>query len=333
MEEILEVLIMPIVKMTEMYDLKTTKDKIGVLGIHTPDANIVSKRWLGLYMNYKYMRVLGCSFRVACASLLPADPLQVSTEAGSVAPQDVMNPILYRAVSNDSWNYIVGRLYASSNESTSVNFVEANSSGSAAGAENVYYALLGDTGWKKALPQSGFSMSRLRPLVYNVVNTFGTMDTAYDTGTANLNDNPYSSNANGVAFSSGTATTFRGHAVPYPRIPATRPSTGSDTANPSFAPSPIAKTYVACIVLPPGKLTEFYFRLVVDWYVEFTGITSLVDKMSYAQSAGVGSLVYARNYTFPSATSAKELVSDQETVTEESSVDSIDADVNLIMEN
>lgn len=325
---------MPTVKMTEMYDLKTTVGKIGVLGVHTPTSSIVAKRWNGLFMNYKFFRVVGCNIRLACASLLPADPLQVSTSAGSVAPQDIMNPILYRAVSNDSWNYFVGRLYTISNESQSIKFINAiPGNGTEAAAENTYYAMLGEDGWKKAMPQSGFSMRRLRPFVHSVVDTYGNLDPGYGMQTADLNTHPYSDTGSSIGYAAGDAQVLRGKAVPYPRIPCTRPTTGSDSANPQFTVNDIAKTYVACIVLPPGKLTEFYFRLVVDWYIEFTGLTSLVDKFNYSQTAAVGSLFYARGYSFPSASSAKDLVTDSETVTEESTVDTIDADVELIMEN
>lgn len=325
---------MPTVKMTEMYDLKTSVGKIGVLGVHTPTSAIVAKRWNGLFMNYKFFRVVGCNIRLACASLLPADPLQVSTSAGSIAPQDLMNPILYRAVSNDSWNYFVGRLYGYSTESQSIKYVDAiPTSGSEAGAENAYYAMLGEDGWKKAMPQSGFAMRKLRPIVHSVVDTYGNIEPTYGMDADSLNSHPYSSSATAVAYNSSDGQVLRGRSMPYPRIACTRPSTGTDSANPSFSVNDIAKTYVACIVLPPGKLTEFYFRLVVDWFIEFTGLTSLVDKMNYTQVAGVGSLVYARGYTFPSASSAKDLVSDRETVTEESTVDTIDADVELIMEN
>lgn len=324
---------MPIVKMTEMYDLKTSKDKIGVLGIHTPSSTIVSKRWQGLFMNYKFMRVLGCNVRVACASLLPADPLQVSVSEGAIAPQDIMNPILYRAVSNDSWNYFVGRLYNASAESRSIKYVDAlPSGGTAQGAENAYYAMLGESGWKKAMPQAGFSMRRLVPIVHSVVDTYGNLDTTYGMLVEDMNNHPVSATGNTISYSSTEGQVLRGAAQPYPRIPCTRPDTGLDSANPTFAVNDIAKTYVACIVLPPGKLTEFYFRLAVEWYIEFSGLISLVDKLNYNQIAGVGSLVYARNFTFPDA-NAKDLVSENEKVTEESTVDSIDADLDLIMES
>lgn len=323
---------MPVVKMTEMYDMKTTTGKIGVVGVHTPSAAIVAKRWNGLFMNYKYFRVLGCNVRVACASLLPADPLQVKTDEGYIAPQDIMNPILYRAVSNDSWNYFVGRLYSYTTESQSIKFIDANPATTPEGAENAYYAMLGESGWKKAMPQSGFSMKNLKPLVHSVVDTYGNIDTNYGMEVDSLNSHPYASSATGVAYNSSDGQVLRGKPVPYPRIACTRPYTGSDAANPSFAVNEIAKTYVACIILPPGKLTEFYFRLAVEWYIEFTGLTSLVEKLTYPQVAGVGSLVYARNYSFEPASKVEDVVGDAAKVSEESTVDALDADLDLIME-
>lgn len=326
---------MPVVKMTEMYDMKTSTGKVGVIGVHTPNSQIISKRWQGLFINYKYFRVLSCNIRVACASLLPADPLQVGVEAGSVAPQDMMNPILYRAVSNDSWNFMVGRLYGSSDETNSVKYVLANpaSSATAGGAENAYYAMLGESGWKKALPQSGFSMNGLKPLVHSVVNTYGNLDTIYGMTAEDLNTHPYANSGTSVAYNSTEGQVLRGKAFPYPRIACTRPDTGNNNVAPNWQINDIAKTYVACIVLPPGKLTEFYFRLIVDWYIEFSGITSLTDKLNYNQLAGQGSLYYATNYTFPSASKISDLVTENEAVTEESTVDGIDTDLDLIMES
>lgn len=322
---------MPTVKMTEVYDLKTTRDKIGILGIHTPDAITISKRWMGLFMNYKKFRVRSCNIRLACASLLPADPLQVGVEGpNAVAPQDLMNPILYRAMSNDVWNWFMGRLYSAFSGNRSIKFLDAFPGGTAGGAENVYYAMLGESGWRKAMPQAGLQMKNLVPLVHQVVDTFGNMDIGFGNQGSELDNHPYV-NASGTLGTDNTVPqVLKGRAMPYPSIACTDPNTGSDAANPSFVPQSINKTFVACLVLPPGKLTEFYFRLVVDWYIDFFELTSIVDKLNYQQVAGVGSLVYARNYSFESAKSASEV---DESATNTNTVDTIGTDINLIMES
>lgn len=183
------------VKVSETYDLSTKVGKMGLVGIHTPEGRLVYKHWEGLYKNYRRVRFASCDVAMACASMLPADPLQIGVEAGSIAPQDMFNPILYKACSNDSMSQILNRIYAGStatNVDVAKNSVIASNEASFGnagvivgehGAESVsntpsqfdiYYALLSDTnGWKKAMPQAGLQMRGLYPLVWSVLKTLG----------------------------------------------------------------------------------------------------------------------------------------------------------------
>lgn len=329
------------VRVSEMYDLCTTTDKIGLIGIHTPTTANLSRKWNGFLMNHKFMRVLSCDVKIACASYLPADPLQVSTEAGSIAPQDMMNPILYRAVSNDSFNFIIGRLYAA--DGTDTNSLKFNSdpfSGSSASNYNAYYAMLSDDGWRKAMPQQGLSMRKLRPLVHEMVSTFGNMEVSDSTDEWSEQDIVIRSSANGATVNSGSIigssvnSFLRGKAKPFPRMPCTLASTGSDAANPSYAPLTIPKTYVACIVMPPAKLCPMYYRLIVTWYIEFSEPCSLLEKQNFNQMAGSGSLSYAIGYTFPETAKSLDAAVEgtDDVVSNGSTLDTINVDPTLVMD-
>jgi hypothetical protein len=173
------------VRVSETYDLSTKPDKMGMLGIHTPDGKLVYTMWSGLFHNFRKMRYVSCDVAMACASMLPADPLQIGVEAGDIAPQDMFNPILYKACSNDSMSNLLNRLYAGAhnvglpwvgkNSVTSDNDPEFNlSSTQDVDQFAMYYGLLSDTsGWKKAMPQAGLQMKGLVPITWSLLATQG----------------------------------------------------------------------------------------------------------------------------------------------------------------
>lgn len=195
---------MVMVRVSETYDLSTKIGKMGLVGIHTPDGDLIDRMWSGLIQNYKYMKFLKCDVAMACASMLPADPLQVGVEAGSIAPQDLFNPILYKAVSNDSMSnlqaYLQSQGYKAASDPALLkgSIVDINDTTFRAGTsdspweapqDNIYYSLLANPdGWKKAMPQSGLNMSGLYPLVYSVVSNYG--QSPYFTGSASAGMDP-----------------------------------------------------------------------------------------------------------------------------------------------
>lgn len=319
-----------IVRITNMYDMQSTIKKMGILGIHTPSTTAITSKYSGLFRNYKYMKVLSCDIRLACASLLPADPLQVGVEAGQVSPADMMNPLLYRAVSNDTWNTVMNRLYATGsgysgdvvrafpNAWTSSNVTDTM-------AANIYYALLADDGWRKAMPQSGLSMTGLRPLVYQVVNNFGnTGGIGQTTGnSATQLDNVSATAPGGSSTNVSTAQTIRGSAIPMPRIP----TVGNETGLPNNVP----KTFVACLVIPPADLTVMYYRLVVSWTIEFQDVRPISDWATLSEIANIGS---SSHYSAWSVSASKDLekIDEDDDVEEVGFVDALNMSPKLVME-
>ena len=170
------------VKVSETYDLSTKTNKMGLLGIHTPDGKLVYSMWRGFYENFRKMRFVSCDVAMACASMLPADPLQIGVEAGDIAPQDMFNPILYKACSNDSMSTLLNKIYAGGDIYGDGTWLNKNSVSSENTPEftyddtrdidqfAMYYGLLADTdGWKKAMPQAGLEMRNLVPLTFSIV--------------------------------------------------------------------------------------------------------------------------------------------------------------------
>lgn len=331
------------IRVSETYDLRTAVNKFGLLGIHTPSTSMIARLYPGLLLNYKYMHVDKCDFAIACASTLPADPLSVGTEAGDIAPQDLFNPILYKAVSNDAFETVVNRLYGSD-----INPINLGQDGSVtasatvgndpftgyANSSNIYYTLLAEDGWRKAMPQAGFAMKNLVPLVYNVVNTFG--NTLLPTSASSLNTVTGETSAGSPINNTGLATTFRGHTMPMPRLPTITQGqvapdwTGSGSVPeipmPSF--SRIPKTFVACICVPPAKQHILFYRLRIVWTITLSEPVSLPARSQVGSIYNTGAYVYT-DWTATSA--AKALV--DAGASENSTIDGVDLDIERIMES
>lgn len=303
------------VKTREVYDLHTEPNKLGFIAIHTPSPRIL-ENWTGLATNTKMMRLVKCDVKCACASQLPADPQQIGTESGDIAPQDMFNPILYTATSNEYMNTILSGMYRQT-PTTGFNFGDTNGPSASykvgwmdnINQENLYYGLLAQTGvWKKSMPQSGFRILGLKPQVHMLVNTQGQLSPP------GVTPDVYSE-ITGSAVAGGTGNQMRGPTRPLPAIP-TMYLTGTEWQNPvpsgglgsegqrifdsAWRMNYWAPVYVAAIILPPARLQQMYFRMTVEWTVEFMGLRGRFDMLNPTTLAYVGqpnNLAYYSDYS------------------------------------
>lgn len=296
---------MPRVRLSSMYDLQTNT-KFGVIGIHTPTAGQLVTKYDGLLRNYKYMKIKSCSVKIACASVLPADPLQVGVVAGKISPADMMNPILYRAVSNDSWNVFLNRIYVSNWQGDSADGVDdAFSSVTQGNSEKVYYSLLSTPGWRKVMPQQGLSVKNLKPLVHDVISVFGQQGMITSVASEKMADESVivTGNSGQPAVTGSVNTIFRGRTHPMPAIPTAQIL--PDGAVLQTAPG-IPKTMVLAIVMPFSQLQVMYYRMIVTWDIVFFGLRPATE---LAMSTAITDGAYAR-YSRWTVSSSKELESD-----------------------
>lgn len=339
---------MVFVTISETYDLSTKPNKMSLIGIHTPSNDIIMKTYPGLCMNSKYCRIVKQDVTIACASMLPADPLQVGVSAGDIAPQDLFNPILYKAVSNESMSTLEARLaglgFNPTSEGVSIDGPSAIKTDEVTELVDdfaVYYALLGNRdGFRTAAPQQGLNLSGLVPLVFDRYYNYGS--------NAGVGSDDY---VKGITVDGDTLKvdnvlvgTMRGRAHPMPRFNTTfvTNATGSDTPaagghlfNGMGSGSPqncqiqmpyIVPVYTAAILMPPCKLNKLYYRMVVRTTLEFTEVRPIQEIASFAQMAALGSsgshLLYSSDYTVQSQVMSTKL----------GMVDSADADLEKIME-
>lgn len=315
---------MTFVKITETYDLSTRINKMGMIGVHTPSTSTIRQLYPGLWDSHKFVRLVKCDVTLACASMLPADPLQVGTEAGSIAPQDMFNPILYRAVTNESFDIIMGRLNTMASASTlpaghNIN-VSPEIFGNVSNSAQIYYSLLSERGWKKSMPQSGLSMRGLVPLVYPILNTFGNQ--MGPVGGATLGGNiPTVDDAGKVAYSSNKNPFFRGRAQRMPRLPTKIGLSSASEYQPVDSDMP--NSFVACLIMPPSKLHQLYYRLRVTWTISFEKVRSINEYGSLSDIQYTVGDVY---YEYLSSSSKDEMEKD------DSMVASNDMDMERIMQ-
>lgn len=240
--------------------------------------------------------------------MLPADPLQVGVEAGDIAPQDMFNPILYTAVSNDGFSNILNRLY-NDNLSTeyggSVNEEEIDTlvqQGQTFTAYDMYYGLLSwDGHFRKAMPQAGLEMRGLFPICYEVINNYGnTLPIRSEDSDENL-DMVRSASSTGAPLDFPVkATTFRGNSVRMPAIPLHTQANQSSDYDAWFP-----TTYVACIVMPPAKLHKLYYRMAIRWTIEFSEVISVADYQNLPTLGLAGRNAYSTDYAFQSSKMAQ----------------------------
>lgn len=311
---------MVFVSVSETYDLSTKAGKMSLIGIHTPSRDIIQKTYPGLCMNSKFVRIAKQDVVVACASVQPFSAEIIGTGADDIAPEDAFNPILYKAVSNDSMSNIEARLAGlqfsgSANQITGESAIVNNANVTGLADEfKVYYSLLSNRdGFKTANPQEGLVLTNLVPLVfekyYNVgVNAGLEQDTL---GTYPVD----ATGANGVHVrTTHTPHAMRGKAHPMPKFnttyvtsiasgtssPNVRVANGMGNGSPQNSQSlmpEIMPVYTACIIMPPSRSHSLFYRMVVKTTLEFTEIRPIQEIASFATlDADYAPSVYYSDY-------------------------------------
>lgn len=317
------------VRITETYDLKTEVGKIGLIGIHTPTDALLRKLYPGLMKNHRFVRFKKCDIVGACASILPADPLQVGVESGTIAPEDLFNPILMRPTSNDSFATLQARIYASPTVGALGSVSKIDGYIPTADDYKVYYSLLAEAKrFKKAMPQKGFAMRGLYPLMHTLIASYGNvtkignkyvLSEDGETPTAVPDISDVTTIENGGASSKPASVVMRGKSVKMPKIPLHYSYESSDTAQPINIP----KTFVACIITPPARLHSFYYRMRVTWTCSFEGVLSMNEIGGASRIADIADLSY-EGYTYESSKSQLDNTADL--------VDSSNVELNKVIE-
>lgn len=318
---------------------------MSLIGIHTPTKDIIQKTYPGLCMNSKYCRIVKQDVVLACASMMPFSADIVGTGADDISPEDAFNPILYKAVSNESMSTIEARLagLGTFNASAKGPSVTASNEDVTLMSDefNVYYSLLSNRdGFRTANPQQGLQMKGLVPLVFEKYYNYGINKSAAKLN--GLDSIPMiADNSQHTALTIGTTNVLemRGKAHPMPRFNTTyiTSATGAYTSgqndqngmgdgkpyNAQVEMPNLMPVYTALIIVPPKRLHSLYYRLVVRTTLEFTEVRPIQEIASFASlDSDYATLVYHSDYADQSS----------KMTSTAGMVDAKDADITKIME-
>lgn len=300
-----------VVKISETYDLSTQRNKIGLIGIHTPPRALLERHFGPLMRNYRFAKLLKCDVTLVPTASLPLDPNGVGTLGNQVAPQDAVNPLLYKAVSNTHFETLLSRIYggvnlSASSDGSSVTVVDGisdNPSSSGMSDISIYYGLLSQPkGWRKAFWNTGFHMGNLKPLMHEVIANYGNeiIGTSSDMRfrpVISQTDNAPSTN---LADASG-GSVMRGRAVVCPALPLWGGLSRNALVTTLIEPVPcdFPTVYVGAIVVPPTTSTggtRFYFRMRITWTVKMIGLVSYQEHSSLLTYSANGQASYWNDY-------------------------------------
>lgn len=298
----------------EVYDLSTVSGKLSIIGIHTPTGTTPRQMLSGFFNQFSKFRYTGCNVTMIPAAQLPADPLQVSYEAGeTIDPRDLLNPILFHGCHGQDLSSILNTIYAdqghihtgSSAEVTELNFDETTTLG-LANVEGMYYAGLSDPTFRKFNVQTGVKLNGLHPLVHSLATTLPVLAGAGDiaprieengsmAGMGNYaaiaNENWSGNFATEAAYLANRLQTVRMERLGW--LPTTRMN-GTDPTNLATltsVPVQLPRIFMGVLILPPSYKQELYFRMVITHNFEFKDFSSCLNKAALSAFAPNGDYV------------------------------------------
>lgn len=296
----------------EVYDFGTKSGQVTVIGIHTPsvEAGVLNRATPyqmlhGFFNQFRKFRYGGARVTIVPAAQLPADPLQVSFEAGqpTIDPRDLLNPILFHGCHGESLaqalDSILGDNAEGAHDTPSLDVDEKAIAQSL--IANEYYSALTDRTWRKFGVQSPARLPDLFPLVWNAGTTFpmlgvtGQMNSfdllqKIDTqlkgaGQAGLESDEihsgmmfyppmeWKANTDGQNGQNYHAQRFLSTGTKrlgwLPTYVSTAVTTDGTIDSP-VSPSPLLpKLYMGVLMFPPSYTQELYFRMTITHYFEF----------------------------------------------------------------
>lgn len=157
---------------SEVYDMHTEFGKTTLIGIHTPTTNRWQKYLGGFCQQFKRFRYKGASLSFVPVATLPADPLQVSYEAGEPGsdPRDLVNPIIHCGMRGQSMGKYLDEIFRSNLETKLTALDVANITDDAVNVdlEQMYYSAVSSPNFRKSHVQQGFRKNGLHPMVYTI---------------------------------------------------------------------------------------------------------------------------------------------------------------------
>lgn len=267
---------------TETYDLNTVQNEISLLAIHTPQAAALTRMYEGIMKQYRKVKVLGCNFRMVCATTQQLTPADVGLTAGKTSPRDVLNPILFKACTGEGIDAFLDQIYNDGQVVTPEGSVGQHRV-TGQDAINTYYNLLADDSFRREHPQRGITVQGLKPYVHRIASTqpfkYGNAASGNQyisgssvanfsapSGSANIAEDPY----NPVVFVSNGLVDMPWIETAYKKLINVDDGTSGGTQRAAYVlMGKLPRVYMGLLVLPPSELQQLYYRLQIVWHLAF----------------------------------------------------------------
>ncbi|AIY31260.1 putative capsid protein [Camel associated porprismacovirus 4] len=296
----------------EIYDLSTKPGTLSVIGVHTPTGRKPYDMLQGFFRQFKKYKYNGITRLVLQpAAQLPADPLQVSLEAGeNLDPRDLLNPIMFHGAHGTDINAALNVIYKKQGFNFQTNSTDtidlsmfANVEGEVMDSvvvENMYYSALSDPSFRKYGVQEVIDIGPLVPLVFRV-NTnmyfgpqmsyprdvFPNVGTSSPNGGFSVSDIPsevWNGSSNVSAQTYGTDMTdmqiFTNGVTELSWMPtrnAKPSSVGTDGSPTNTAFVTVPKLYMGAIIMPPAYNQRLFYRCVITHSFTFSDFGTYFD--------------------------------------------------------
>lgn len=302
---------------TETYDVNTLLNELSLLAIHTPQAPSLKRMFHGFFEQYSKFKILGCNFRMVCATKQELSPIEAGSEAGQIDPRNVLNPILFKACTGEHIDSLCDQIYNRSEEVASAGAYGNGGSISqhidtSDNAIRSYYSLLADDSWRKEHPQAGITVMGLKPMVHKVVTTqpfkwsvapssiapngvvdipqvaagspTGTDSTIRGFGGQSGSNVASSDTVNPSVFVSNGLTEMPWLDTSYTALVQYRDNEGAPTTQQKASKlcANVPRVYMGCLILPPSigaNSANLYYRIQINWHVLFKDFRTVQDLM------------------------------------------------------
>ena len=150
---------------SEVYDMHTEEGVPTLLEFSTPHGPRPIRYLIGFFSQFAKFKYVGAQVSFIPAATLPADPLQVSYEAGepTIDPRDLLNPILHKGIHGEALGNLLEEYRQVLASGSSLELQKTAS----ANYMTLYYQCLTDPSFRKSNLRQGFQQ-KLYPLVYNL---------------------------------------------------------------------------------------------------------------------------------------------------------------------
>lgn len=150
---------------SEVYDMHTEEGVPTMLEFSTPHGFRPVRYLTGFFAQFRKFRYVGAKVTFIPAATLPADPLQVSYEAGepTIDPRDLLNPILHKGIHGDALGNLLEEYKQVLASGSSLELTKT----ATANYMTLYYQCLTDPSFRKSGLRQGF-VQKLFPLVYSL---------------------------------------------------------------------------------------------------------------------------------------------------------------------